>query len=82
MIPQHLFCLICISRFEQDDCTQPKCGELTEYTDSAHTVVKSFFKMYEWFSRCFQTNMNTLKVRVCLYSELEQWIKWRSTNFN
>ena len=26
--------------FEQNDCTPPKCGELAEYTDSAHTEVE------------------------------------------
>ena len=24
----------------RDDCTPPKCGELSEYTDSAHTEVE------------------------------------------
>ena len=32
-----------------DDCSPPKCGELSEYIDSAHTLrVKDLFKMYEW----------------------------------
>ena len=26
--------------FEQNDCTQPKCVALSEYTDSAHTEVE------------------------------------------
>ena len=26
--------------FHQNDCTPPKCGELSEYTDSAHTEVE------------------------------------------
>ena len=26
--------------FERDDCTQPKCAALVEYTDSAHTEVE------------------------------------------
>ena len=39
MIPPHLFYQIYISFLEQNDCTPPKCGELSEYTDSAHTQV-------------------------------------------
>ena len=30
----HLFC------FEQNYCIPPKCGELSEYTDSVHTEVE------------------------------------------
>ena len=40
MIPPHLFYQIYISFLEQNDCTPPKCGELSEYTDSAHTEVE------------------------------------------
>ena len=40
MIPPHLFYQICLSFLEQNDCTPPKCGKLSEYTDSAHTEVK------------------------------------------
>ena len=40
MIPPHLFCQIYLSFLEQSDCTPPKCGELSEYTDSAHTEVE------------------------------------------
>ena len=40
MIPPHLFYQIYISFLEQNDCTPPKYGELSEYTDSAHTEVE------------------------------------------
>ena len=40
MIPPHLFYQIYFSFLEQNDCTPPKCGELSEYTDSAHTEVE------------------------------------------
>ena len=40
MIPPHLFYqYLYLSFLEQNDCTPPKCGELSEYTDSAHTEV-------------------------------------------
>ena len=39
MIPPHLFYQIYLSFLEQNDCTPPKCGELSEYTDTAHTEV-------------------------------------------
>ena len=40
MIPPHLFYQIYLSFPEQNDSTPPKCGELSEYTDSAHTEVE------------------------------------------
>ena len=40
MIPPHLFYQIYLSFLEQNYCTPPKCGELSEYTDSAHTEVE------------------------------------------
>ena len=40
MIPPHLFYQIYLSFLEQNDCTPPKCGELSDYTDSAHTQVE------------------------------------------
>ena len=40
MIPEHLFYQIYLSFLEQNDCTPPKCGELSEYTDSAQTEVE------------------------------------------
>ena len=43
MIPQHLFYQIYPSSTELDDCTPPKCGVLSEYTDSAHTEVEDPF---------------------------------------
>ena len=39
MIPPHIY-QIYHSLSVLDDCTPPKCGELSEYTDSAHTEVK------------------------------------------
>ena len=40
MIPPHLFYQIYLSFLEQNDCTPPRCGELSDYTDSAHTEVE------------------------------------------
>ena len=40
MIPPHLFYQIYLSFLEQNDCTPPKCGKLSEYNDSAHTEVE------------------------------------------
>ena len=40
MIPPHLFYQIYLSFIEQNNCTPPKCCELSEYTDSAHTEVE------------------------------------------
>ena len=40
MIPPHLFYQMYLSFLEQNDCTPPKCGKLSEYTDSAHTEVE------------------------------------------
>ena len=49
MIPPHFFYQIYLSFLEQNDCIPPKCGELSEYTDSAHTEVEDHSsKMYEW----------------------------------
>ena len=43
------------SLFEQDDCTAPKCGDLSEYTDSAHTEAEGLSSrctnasnVYDW----------------------------------
>ena len=46
MIPSHLFYQIYLSFLEQNDCTPPKCGELSEYTDSAHTEVEDLSSRY------------------------------------
>ena len=46
MIPPHLFYQIYLSFLEQNDCTPPKCGELSEYTDSAHTEVEDLSSRY------------------------------------
>ena len=40
MIPPYNIYQIYHSLSVQDDCTPPKCGELLEYTDSAHTEVE------------------------------------------
>ena len=39
-ITSDLFYQIYLSLFEPDACTPPKCGELSEYTDSVHTEVE------------------------------------------
>ena len=36
-----IFILYILSLFQQNDCTPPICGELSEYTDSAHTEVEN-----------------------------------------
>ena len=46
MIPPHLFYQIYFSFLEQNDCTPPKCGKLSEYTDSAHTEVEDLSSRY------------------------------------
>ena len=46
MIPPHLFYQIYLFFLEQNDCTPPKCGELSEYTDSAHTEVEGLSPRY------------------------------------
>ena len=46
MIPPHLFYQIYLSFLEQNDCTPPKCGELSEYTDSVHTEVEDLASRY------------------------------------
>ena len=42
MSSPHQFCQIYLSLFEQDDSTPPtpKCGELSEHTESAYTGVE------------------------------------------
>ena len=40
MIPPHHIYQIYHSLSVMDDCTPPKYGELSEYTDSAHTEVE------------------------------------------
>ena len=56
MIPPHLFYQIYISFLEQNDCTPPKCGELSEYIDSAHTKVEDLSSRYmngsDAYDRC------------------------------
>ena len=39
-IPPHHIYQIYHFLSERDDCTPPKCGALSEYTDSAHTEVE------------------------------------------
>ena len=45
MIPPHLFQIYLLLP-EQNDCTPPKCGELSEYTDSVHTEVEDLSSRY------------------------------------
>ena len=40
-IPPHNIYQIYHFLSERNDCTPPKCGELSEYTDSAHTEVEN-----------------------------------------
>ena len=47
MIPPHLSYQIYLSFLEQNDCTPPKCGELSEYTDSTHTEVENASGVYD-----------------------------------
>ena len=46
MILPHLFYQVYLSFLEQNDCTPPKCDELSEYTDSAHTEVEDLSSRY------------------------------------
>ena len=46
MISPHLF--YHLSYLEQNYCTPPKCGELSEYTDIDHTEVEDPSSRYEW----------------------------------
>ena len=47
MIPPHFFYQIYSSFFlELDDCTPLKCGELSEYTESAHSEVEDLSSRY------------------------------------
>ena len=39
MISAHLFNQIYVLLFAQNDSIPPKCGELSEYTDTAHSEV-------------------------------------------
>ena len=43
MIPPHLFYQIYLSFL---DCTPPKRGKMSEYTDSAHTEVEDHSSIY------------------------------------
>ena len=46
MIPPHPFYQIYLSFLEQNECTPPKYGELSEYTNSAHTEVEDLSSRY------------------------------------
>ena len=46
MIQPHRFYQIYISFLDQTDCTPPKGGKLSEYTDSAHTEVEDLSSRY------------------------------------
>ena len=56
MIPPHLFYQIYLSFLDQNDCTQKKLGELSEYTDSAHPEVEDLSSRYmdgsDVYDRC------------------------------
>ena len=43
MILSHLFFQIYLPFLEQNDCPPPTCGELSEYTDSAHIDVEESY---------------------------------------
>ena len=55
MIP-HLFFQIYFLLLEQDDCTPPKCGELSDYTNIAHREVEHLSSRYmnesDVYDRC------------------------------
>ena len=61
MISPHLFYQILPSLFELDDCTQPKCGELSKYTDSAHTEVGARCNSMVMFSTQFILRLYGIK---------------------
>ena len=63
MIPPHLFYQIYLSFLEQNDCTPPKCGELSEYTDSDHTEVEDLS------SRCVLTASESKKKGNVLFND-------------
>ena len=46
MIPPHLFYQIYLFFLEQNDCTPPKCGELSEYIDSSYNEVEDLSSRY------------------------------------
>ena len=46
MIPPNLFYQRYLSFLEQNDSSLPNCGELSEYTDSAHTEVEDLSSRY------------------------------------
>ena len=46
MIQPHLFYQIYLSFLEQNDWTPPQFGELSDYTDSAHTEVEDLSSRY------------------------------------
>ena len=62
MIPPHLFYQIYLSFLEQNDCTPPRCGELSDYTDSAHTQVENpslgCMNVSNVYDRCSTTQDN------------------------
>ena len=56
MIPPHLYYQIYPTLSGPDDCTPPKCGKLSEYTDNAHTEVEDLSSRYvngsDVYERC------------------------------
>ena len=73
MISPHLFYQIYPFFLEQNDYTPPKCGELSEYTDSAHTEVEGLSSRCmngsDVYDRC---GTNTVR------SKLDSWFKFVS----
>ena len=66
MIPPHLFFQIYLRLFAKYDCTPPKCGDLSDYTDSDLTEVEDLS------SRC----MN----RSDVYEVILSYVKYCSLN--
>ena len=69
MIPPHLFYQIYISFLEQTDCTPPKCGEMSDYTDSAHTEVEDRSSICRNRSNVFISSAVYLKEGNVLYDD-------------
>ena len=75
MIPPHLFYQIYPSFLAENHCTPPKRGDLSEYTDSAHTEVEDLSLRYmnesDAHGRCgYDTRSEgTNRVTSCKYLE-------------
>ena len=84
MIPPHLFYQIYLSFLEQNDCTPPKCGELSEYTDSAHTEVEDLYSRCmngsNVYDRCGYDTRHFLKALLSIF--LVIWFLYFISNGN